>query len=869
MPPSLLSLNVSKPGYSDSNYRPDKHEFGKRPADFGDHFDDAKKNRWESHDNFPSGRPSMDQNKPWNSNLSTALKPQWPASQKPTPDKPPNQRPNVEELSEAEKNFDKQFEQWEAQFNKWKDQNAGHPDKQQYKEYEAKWESWRAQLLERREQMRRKRLGIVGPSAAANSSKPTEPATNTQQNMFDSSSSVKSMQEQSVQKCGEEKADVKTTDVDTSLLFSQPPKEQRTNIRQRRGSAKSDTDCTPIDTGFLTSASSSGGIPGLDLVKDDGENLPENKEEEKKPAHEIKGPDLEAISKGINSILGDEKLLSMLSMVSQNKKPLEGITCTNTETNRPESQSSANRNDPNNVVQDEYSNSYQSNDSFGNQSNYNNEYNQDQETYDDSYYNDPYEQSWQDDVGPDDRGEYNRGYPPQQLGGPNNFRSPSGMNQFNRGPSGPNNFNQGLANRGFHNYNQGPPGNNNFNQGPLNRGPLGLNSFNQGPMNRGPPGPNNFNQCPPNRGPPGPNNYNNQGPTNGPNNFNQGPMNRGPNDFNNRGPPGPNNYNRQGPPNRGPPDPNNFNQGPPNRDPTGPNNSDQGPPNRGPTEFNQGPLNRGPPGPNNFNQGPQNTRPNFNQGPPNRGPPGPNNFGTGPQNSGPINFNTGPNQGFESDRPGNFFNQDSMQDVSEEFNRPPSERGPGDFIPRGPPSRNSWGPDDFEQNLRPPNRDSWPPLDRRGPPDFDNQNYIPQGLKDVDQISQHSGPTGVSDNNLPLRGPRGPPMRGPQDGIEEPNVDDQMTRGSGEKPQEDFGRRPWDGGFSRWRRDPNVAFEGKQFSNVPRYPDRFSHPSRDPFTRGAVDKYWDEALILKPATVVDYGHKSLHKPGNIHIHISV
>lgn len=34
-----------------------------------------------------------------------------------------------EELSLAEKKFDDQFKQWEEKFNKWKLQNANHPDK--------------------------------------------------------------------------------------------------------------------------------------------------------------------------------------------------------------------------------------------------------------------------------------------------------------------------------------------------------------------------------------------------------------------------------------------------------------------------------------------------------------------------------------------------------------------------------------------------------------------------------------------------------------------------------------------------------------------------------------------------------------------
>ncbi|EEB20176.1 hypothetical protein Phum_PHUM604570 [Pediculus humanus corporis] len=89
---------------------------------------------------------------------------------------------SFEELSEAEKTFDIQFKQWEGQFNEWKKQNQDHPDKAQYIEYEKKWETWRAQLLQRREQMRKKRLSkpnellkdlpLGGSSATATASLP-------------------------------------------------------------------------------------------------------------------------------------------------------------------------------------------------------------------------------------------------------------------------------------------------------------------------------------------------------------------------------------------------------------------------------------------------------------------------------------------------------------------------------------------------------------------------------------------------------------------------------------------------------------------------------------------------------------------------
>ncbi|XP_014255755.1 YLP motif-containing protein 1 isoform X2 [Cimex lectularius] len=63
----------------------------------------------------------------------------------------------LEEMAEAEKQFDEQFNNWESQFNSWREENANHPDTEQYKAYESKWTSWRTQLLQRREQMKKKR----------------------------------------------------------------------------------------------------------------------------------------------------------------------------------------------------------------------------------------------------------------------------------------------------------------------------------------------------------------------------------------------------------------------------------------------------------------------------------------------------------------------------------------------------------------------------------------------------------------------------------------------------------------------------------------------------------------------------------------
>ncbi|BET01074.1 YLP motif containing 1 [Nesidiocoris tenuis] len=64
---------------------------------------------------------------------------------------------SLAEMAEAEKQFDEQFNSWENQFNSWKKENANHPDTDQYQAYEAKWTSWRNQLLQRREQMKKKK----------------------------------------------------------------------------------------------------------------------------------------------------------------------------------------------------------------------------------------------------------------------------------------------------------------------------------------------------------------------------------------------------------------------------------------------------------------------------------------------------------------------------------------------------------------------------------------------------------------------------------------------------------------------------------------------------------------------------------------
>ncbi|KAL3265982.1 hypothetical protein HHI36_010171 [Cryptolaemus montrouzieri] len=237
-------------------------------------------------------------------------------STQPPPQLGPDQNASKpEELSEAEKKFDKQFAEWEAQFNKWKEQNSGHPDKQQYKEYEKKWEQWRQQLLERREAMRKKRLGIsstskgtatpncsIPPPAQAQGSYTSQPPPLIPQNVSSQRPSV-------LPNDGPQKENLQQT----PNLFSKPPPDMNDEPLQFKNS-EAEPESTEGSLGFLNSSKSEG-IPGLDLVKDGDVELKDDEVEEIPQ----KGPDLEAISKGINNILGDQKLMSMLSMVSQNQ----------------------------------------------------------------------------------------------------------------------------------------------------------------------------------------------------------------------------------------------------------------------------------------------------------------------------------------------------------------------------------------------------------------------------------------------------------------------------------------------------------------------------------------------------------------------
>ncbi|KAF5286057.1 hypothetical protein FQA39_LY16461 [Lamprigera yunnana] len=244
---------------------------------------------------------------------------------------------NPEELSEAEKKFDKQFNDWEAQFQKWKQQNANHPDKEQYREYEKKWETWRSQLLERREQMKRKRLGTCNNSPRLTGDKPLQNKVESQQSQVVSqsgnqlaASSVILSQTNKNQANVDFPQSTETGLKSGSAGFSRPPPNLNDQPLEFKKSTETFTMEIPLETKEASSklevqqsdflkSTSSGGIPGLDLVKDSGETAKSVDDQEHHVDNENSRPDLEVISRGINSILGDQKLLNILSLVSQHQ----------------------------------------------------------------------------------------------------------------------------------------------------------------------------------------------------------------------------------------------------------------------------------------------------------------------------------------------------------------------------------------------------------------------------------------------------------------------------------------------------------------------------------------------------------------------
>lgn len=445
-------------GYQNNDYDNSKRYMTEKPNNWN-------QNQWNKPDltqappNFP---PPENQHHPSTQSFS----------------QPPPTKPNTEELTEAEKKFDKEFAAWEEQFNKWKEQNANHPDKNQYREYEKKWESWRNSLLERREQMRRKRLGITAPKNVSGGS---------QSNQNQSNKSL-------------------TDQPSISDNFTKPPPTLN-NEPLKFNFPGSFTD-GPEDSGegFLK-GTATGGIPGLDLVKDDApldddpidkDNIIDLDKDERRidgsKQDDRKEPDFEAISKGINNILGDEKLMSMLSMVTKNQTPVSSNPITTTITK------------PQGDIQDHQQFNDHSSQGFDDRSNQGDYYNQrevvnnfDDQTRssftmgpnegDGGRYDRRFDQNFQN-FRPNSGGRFNNGSDQNNFSGSFNQRNINNMvdkGNFGRNMGGSGDF---ANNKGMGNFTR----NDNFNQG--NNFSCGDNFNNSDNFNRG----INFNRNTFNRG---------------------------------------------------------------------------------------------------------------------------------------------------------------------------------------------------------------------------------------------------------------------------------------------------------------------------------------------------------------------------------
>lgn len=241
------------------------------------------------------------------------------------------------EDDDDERVFDEQFRKWEDQFNNWKVQNQDHPDRNSYTRYEREFEDVRIRLMERRDQMRQRRLNarqeiLMGQGGDEAS---TQQQQNTQQQWSQNRPQGGPSQQQL-----------------TAPPPPPPPEidEGLTSARDKRG--EGDREFTALEEesydenveSFFTRSGGRGGIPGLDLVeplkeKDyiDGaevinleeeeaaaqrmaeeERLQEEEEERAKEENdslESQKPTFEVDAENINNILQNPNIMSLLSKV--------------------------------------------------------------------------------------------------------------------------------------------------------------------------------------------------------------------------------------------------------------------------------------------------------------------------------------------------------------------------------------------------------------------------------------------------------------------------------------------------------------------------------------------------------------------------
>lgn len=353
-----------------------------------------------------------------------------------------------------EKAFDEQFKKWEEEFTNWKLQNANHPDTRAYLEYEQKMEECRTKLLERREQMKRRKLELLQQQQQ-------------KQQQSQPSVQVTSIAQEQPRLSNEQKI----SGYSHSSGHSSGSLE-RNDSMDRIGSGNvqpllDNSSSNHQSQLFLRGSASGSGIPGLDLVVDKHNANDENDDDvnhdtviindmspkrDDKTSHQNANiqqrPDLEAISRGITSILGDPNLASLLSNFQPKSIPnpvAKSAIPSLLDMKMPDIDlDNVPRFDWNDDDQDSLSSNHQGNDLSTNilsnentQQNSNHMNNCDEEQYDDDFdrEHERFAEMNQDDSNDDDRP-----FPMNSQGDNNHFNN-AARDDFNRNRSNPgNNF---------------------------------------------------------------------------------------------------------------------------------------------------------------------------------------------------------------------------------------------------------------------------------------------------------------------------------------------------------------------------------------------------------------------------------------------
>lgn len=257
----------------------------------------------------------------------------------------------LKKLAEEERLFDIQFQKWEEEIDKWRRENINHPDKQAYKEYEQKFEACRAQLLERRQQMKQKKASLLASGntniAKFQSNPPPLPPTPVRPPPQNTNhSNLQSKYQENTKNNYSSHYEIKSNQPgknsplnynNSNVKDLEPQNQIQANETTRYDISTNDYNNTTGNTNFLPTSNSVEGIPGLDLVPERDKSLAETSKvdltvddhnESNTTQARPKKPDYTTISKGIDNILGDEKIMNILSMVRVTNAPSSSINST-------------------------------------------------------------------------------------------------------------------------------------------------------------------------------------------------------------------------------------------------------------------------------------------------------------------------------------------------------------------------------------------------------------------------------------------------------------------------------------------------------------------------------------------------------------